>query len=121
MTPRHEWAPVCFAGVFKGGLIRVFQITPTGVIESGNLPRIASPAAYVWIAFAREEFECALADIQAALQTLCGVQLVDLHVCDRLNQQYVDRNLELIRLSAAFRPLMQFLIGFGCYQGSTKR
>ena len=71
--------------------MRVFQISPTGVVESGNLPGIASPAAYVWIACAREEFESALADIQAALQTLCGVQLVDLHVSDLLNQQLASR------------------------------
>ncbi|HKE05313.1 MAG TPA: ABC transporter transmembrane domain-containing protein, partial [Blastocatellia bacterium] len=31
----------------------------------------------------------------------------------RLNQQYVDRNLNLVRLSAVFRPLMQFFIGLG--------
>lgn len=30
-----------------------------------------------------------------------------------LNQQYVDRNLGLVRLSAVFRPLMQFFIGLG--------
>ena len=32
---------------------------------------------------------------------------------DKLNQQYVDRNLDLVKLSAVFRPLMQFLIGLG--------
>ncbi|MCG3162609.1 MAG: putative multidrug resistance ABC transporter ATP-binding/permease protein YheI [Acidobacteria bacterium] len=31
----------------------------------------------------------------------------------RLNQQYVDRNLNLVKLSAVFRPLMQFFIGLG--------
>jgi ATP-binding cassette subfamily B protein len=31
----------------------------------------------------------------------------------RLNQQYVDRNLNLVRLSAIFHPLMQFFIGLG--------
>ena len=71
--------------------MRVFRISPTGVIESGNLPAIASPAAYLWIACERAEFESALADIQAALQTLCGVQLVDLHVSDLLNQQLPSR------------------------------
>jgi ATP-binding cassette subfamily B protein len=31
----------------------------------------------------------------------------------RLNSNYVERNLSLIRLSAVFRPLMQFFIGLG--------
>src|SRR5262249_56610726 len=31
----------------------------------------------------------------------------------RLNRQYVDRNLNLVRLSAAFRPLMRFFISLG--------
>jgi ATP-binding cassette subfamily B protein len=31
----------------------------------------------------------------------------------RLNQQYIDRNLDLVKLSALFRPLMQFFIGLG--------
>jgi ATP-binding cassette subfamily B protein len=31
----------------------------------------------------------------------------------RLNRQYVERNLNLVRLSAVFHPLMQFFIGLG--------
>ncbi len=31
----------------------------------------------------------------------------------RLNRQYVDRNMNLVKLSAVFRPLMQFFIGLG--------
>lgn len=31
----------------------------------------------------------------------------------RLNQQYAERNLSLVRISAVMRPLMQFLIGIG--------
>ena len=31
----------------------------------------------------------------------------------RLNRQYVDRNMSLVKLSAVFRPLMQFFIGLG--------
>lgn len=31
----------------------------------------------------------------------------------RLNDEYVERNLDLVRLSAVFRPLMQFFIGLG--------
>ncbi|HZN10074.1 MAG TPA: ABC transporter ATP-binding protein [Blastocatellia bacterium] len=32
---------------------------------------------------------------------------------DRLNRQYVERNLSLVRLSAVFRPLLMFFIGLG--------
>jgi ATP-binding cassette subfamily B protein len=31
----------------------------------------------------------------------------------QLNQEFVDRNLNLVRLSAVFRPLLQFFIGLG--------
>ena len=32
---------------------------------------------------------------------------------DQLNRQYVERNLNLVRIDAVMRPLMQFLIGLG--------
>lgn len=56
-----------------------------------------------------------------AQENLTGVRVVRAYSQERheqavfadLNQQYVDRNLSLVRLSAAFYPLMQFLIGLG--------
>lgn len=56
-----------------------------------------------------------------AQENLSGVRVVRAYSQERheqavfadLNQQYVDRNLGLVRLSAAFYPLMQFLIGLG--------
>ena len=71
--------------------MRIFQISPTGIQESGDLPPGAPADAYVWIACSRQEFDSGLAEIQAALQTLCGMQLVDLHVSDLLNQQLPSR------------------------------
>ena len=71
--------------------MRVFQIGPTRVHESGELPTVALPDCYVWIACTHEEFKGALVPIQATLQTQCGVQLVDLHVSDLLNQQLPSR------------------------------
>lgn len=56
-----------------------------------------------------------------AQENLNGVRVIrayaqeqaEIKTFDQLNQQYVDRNLDLVKLSAVFRPLMQFLIGLG--------
>lgn len=71
--------------------MRVFQIGPSGIQESGQLPTGAPADGYVWVACSRQEFDSRLAEIQASLQTLCGMQLVDLHVSDLLNQQLPSR------------------------------
>ncbi len=65
--------------------MRIFSITPTGIRESGELPQQMPAAGYLWISCARHEFEVSQVQIQAALQGLCGQQLVDLHVSDLLN------------------------------------
>ena len=69
--------------------MRVFTITSSsqGVTETDVLPTQLPPSGFVWIACARREFEVLQAHIQATLQTLCGTQLVDLHVSDLLNNQ----------------------------------
>ncbi|MFI5443950.1 magnesium transporter CorA family protein [Polaromonas sp. UC242_47] len=69
--------------------MRVFNISAAsqGVSESAELPAELPAQGFVWIACARREFEVAQAQIQASLQTLCGTQLVDLHVADLLNNQ----------------------------------
>ncbi len=71
--------------------MRVFEIGPAGVRESSELPGVAAPDAYLWISCTRDEFKSAQLSIQAALQSLCGMQLVDLHVSDLLNQQLPSR------------------------------
>ncbi len=56
-----------------------------------------------------------------AQENLSGVRVVRAYAQEEaeiaefagLNRQYVDRNLNLVRLSAVFRPLMQFFIGLG--------
>ncbi len=56
-----------------------------------------------------------------AQENLTGVRVVRAYAQEQseigqfadLNRQYVDRNLSLVRLSAVFRPLMQFMIGLG--------
>jgi Mg2+ and Co2+ transporter CorA len=69
--------------------MRVFNISPAsqGIAETDTLPTQLPEQGFVWIACERLEFETLLAHIQATLQTLCGAQLVDLHVSDLLNQQ----------------------------------
>jgi magnesium transporter len=69
--------------------MRVFSITSSGqgVSETDALPTQLPAQGFVWIACARREFEVLQAQIQAALQGLCGTQLVDLHISDLLNNQ----------------------------------
>ncbi len=69
-----------------------------------------------------EKIQEFFSDITArAQENLSGVRVVRAYAQENseisqfaaLNRQYVDRNLHLIKLSAVFRPLMQFFIGFG--------
>jgi len=67
--------------------MRVFQIGPSGATELDAAPAQASAGAMVWLACSHQEFADRLAEIQATLHRLCGMQLVELHVSDLLNQQ----------------------------------
>jgi Mg2+ and Co2+ transporter CorA len=71
--------------------MRILHIQPTGASELQGLEGLVQsglPAeGFVWIACEHSELEASPARIQGALQALCGVQLVDLHVSDLLNQQ----------------------------------
>ncbi len=69
-----------------------------------------------------EKIQEFFSDITArAQENLTGVRVVRAFAQEeaeknefaQLNQQYVDRNLNLVRLSAVFHPLMQFFIGLG--------
>ena len=69
-----------------------------------------------------ERIQAFFSDITArAQENLTGVRVIRAFAQERsereefaqLNRQYVDRNLNLVRLSAVFRPLMQFFIGLG--------
>ncbi|MBS1786664.1 MAG: ABC transporter ATP-binding protein [Acidobacteria bacterium] len=56
-----------------------------------------------------------------AQENLTGVRVIRAYAREesekrqfaRLNQEYVNRNIGLVKLSAVFRPLMQFFIGLG--------
>lgn len=65
--------------------MRVFHILPGSVRESDTLPAQAPPTGFVWIACGRREFELEQAALQATLHQITGLQLVDLHVSDLLN------------------------------------
>jgi magnesium transporter len=71
--------------------MRIFQIQNNSVTESPegiSLDQISLPAqGFVWIACARREFEVLQGSLQTVLQNLCGVQLVDLHISDLVNNQ----------------------------------
>ena len=67
--------------------MRVISITSSGIAETAELPSRMPDSGYLWIACARREFEVMQAQVQAALQTLCGMQLVDLHIADLINNQ----------------------------------
>jgi magnesium transporter len=67
--------------------MRIFHILPGSVTEAVDLPMQAPKGGFVWIACGRREFEVEQGRIQATLQALTGVTLVDLHVSDLLNNQ----------------------------------
>jgi magnesium transporter len=65
--------------------MRIFNISPNGITESSSLPQKLPDTGFVWMACARTEFEARLADLQTTLQALTGLQLLDLHIADLLN------------------------------------
>jgi len=71
--------------------MRIFTINGPLVAETSLLPTAPPRAGFLWIACARREFETQQPQIQATLQQLCGMQLVDLHVSDLLNTQLPSR------------------------------
>jgi Mg2+ and Co2+ transporter CorA len=71
--------------------VRIVCIEPAAASEGLNLETLISRGlpsqGFVWISCTRSAFENQLPQIQSALQALCNVQLVDLHISDLLNQQ----------------------------------
>ena len=67
--------------------MRVFHLDGHGVTESHQLPTALPGRGFVWVALSRQEFELLQGEVQTCLQTLCGAQLVDLHLSDLLNKQ----------------------------------
>lgn len=67
--------------------LRVFHIDGGEATEYAQMPLQLPAQGYVWLACSRSHFGEQLAAVQAALQNLAGMQLVDLHVSDLLNAQ----------------------------------
>jgi magnesium transporter len=67
--------------------MRIFHITSDRFTELTELPEQMPTAGYLWVGSARREFEVNAVALQSALQRWTGVQLVDLHVSDLLNNQ----------------------------------
>jgi Mg2+ and Co2+ transporter CorA len=67
--------------------MRIFHIHNDGVLELADLPEQMPAQGFVWVACSRPAFQARLGEIQSRLQTLVGLQLVDLHVADLLNAQ----------------------------------
>ena len=67
--------------------MRIFHITTQAVVETVELPACMPEHGFVWMAFARREFEVLQQAIQKTLEHMCGAQIVDLHVSDVLNNQ----------------------------------
>ena len=96
--------------------MRILQIHANRVQEHAELAAVlAAPApadGFLWLSVTREELQAELPALQAALQTLGGSALVDLHVSDLLNEQlpshydYTSRYdlLVMRRLAAGSQP-----------------
>ncbi|MFZ9298420.1 MAG: magnesium transporter CorA family protein [Hylemonella sp.] len=67
--------------------MRIFSIHPASLSESAQLPTQVPAQGFLWITCTRQEFKDQTSEVQATLQGLCGLQLVDLHVSDLLNSQ----------------------------------
>lgn len=74
--------------------MRLFLLNGTRASELSALalPQVGLPAlGTLWLSCSRAELASKQAELQATLQRLCGVQLVDLHVSDLLNVQLPSR------------------------------
>ena len=67
--------------------MRNFIVAPQGLTESDTLPQALPPEGFLWLSFSRREFEVLQHEVQSLLQSLCGVQLYELHIADLLNNQ----------------------------------
>jgi len=69
--------------------MRIFNIDSNGATETDSLDALSAQKsegqAYLWITCTRDEFSEKLNEIQSTLQSVCGMQLVDLHISDLMN------------------------------------
>ena len=67
--------------------MHILSILPNGVSAVDSLAEASMPAepGFLWIICTNAEFGNRQQEIQTALHSLCGMQLVDLHISDLLN------------------------------------
>ena len=68
--------------------MRIFSIqTHEQITETDVLPAALPEHGFLWMAFARREFEIHLPQVQATLKRLCHAEIDFLHAQDVLNNQ----------------------------------
>lgn len=67
--------------------MRNLFIQGNSIIDSADLINAPSAQGFHWLSFTRREFEVQLTEIQAMLDRLYQVQVLELHVADILNNQ----------------------------------
>jgi len=80
--------------LYKHPDMRIFAIHAGSVTENlpATLDALQPPSSgFLWLSCTRTEFEQSQLALQATLQRLCGLQLMNLHVSDLLNQQLPSR------------------------------
>ena len=99
--------------------MRIFHIHAGGAIELNALPSQPPGQGFFWVSCARTVFSTQLGQIQASLQAITGLQVVDLHVSDLLNAQLPSRydytsqyDLLVFRRLAALPPAGMMISSF---------
>ena len=67
--------------------MRIFHVNGDQFIELTEPPENLPAAGWLWLGYARDEFESDVASIQSTLRRWTGGELIDLHVSDLLNEQ----------------------------------
>jgi magnesium transporter len=67
--------------------MRNLNFNDNSISETENLIQGQITQGFHWLSLTRREFEVQLAEIQSMLERLYGVQILDLHVADILNNQ----------------------------------
>ena len=60
--------------------MHVLTLQGKTIVESDAMPQQLPEQGFLWLSFSRREFEVLQSEIQSMLETVCKVQLFDLHV-----------------------------------------
>ena len=106
-------------------LIMMFLISPLLTV----IAMIPVPAMVIIVNYFNKQINKRYTAVQAqyaristkAQENLAGMRIVKSYVLEklelddfnRLNQDYIDKNMEYVKVNAAFRPSMMMIVGFG--------